>query len=182
MSGTEDTMTEERKKELVSWIKSIAIALILALLIREFIFTPVIVSGQSMEPTFHNNDRVVITKIHTIDHFDMIVFKAIHSDTNLIKRVIGLPGDVIVMQDDQLYINGDAYDEPYVEANKEAVFEGQKLTGDFEVEVPKGFLYVLGDNRRNSTDSRVLGFIEEKMVIGEVKFRFYPLKDFGIPK
>lgn len=182
MSGTEDTMTEERKKELVSWIKSIAIALILALLIREFIFTPVIVSGQSMEPTFHNNDRVVITKIHTIDHFDMIVFKAIHSDTNLIKRVIGLPGDVIVMKDDQLTINGETYDEPYVKANKEAIFEGQKLTGDFEAEVPEGFLYVLGDNRRNSTDSRVLGFIEEKMVIGEVKFRFYPLNDFGIPK
>lgn len=175
-------MSEERKKELFSWIKSIVIALILALIIREFILTPVIVSGQSMQPTFENNNRVVITKIHTIDNFDMIVFKAIHTDTNLIKRVIGLPGDTVVMKDDELSINGKVYDEPYLQSNKDAVFEGQKLTENLEVEVPEGYLYVLGDNRRNSTDSRVLGFIEEKTVIGEVKFRFYPLRSIGIPK
>lgn len=175
-------MKEEHKKEVWSWVKSAAVALVLALIIREFIFTPVFVSGQSMEPTFQSSNRVVITKIHSIDHFDMIVFKAIHSDTNLIKRVIGLPGDVVVMKNDQLTINGEEYEEPYLDANKKEVFEGQKLTQDFEVEVPEGFLYVLGDNRRNSTDSRVLGFIDEKMVIGEVKFRFYPLKAIGVPK
>lgn len=182
MKWMEDIMEEKRKKELFSWLKSIVIALVLALIIREFIFTPVLVSGQSMEPTFQNDNRVIITKIHTINHFDLIVFQAIHSETNFIKRVIGLPGDMVVMKDDHLYINGEEYEEAYVQSNKEKVFEGQKLTEDFEVEVPQGFLYVLGDNRENSTDSRVLGFIDEKTVVGEVKFRFYPLHKFGIPK
>ena len=65
---------------------------------------------------------------------------------------------------------------------KHEIFEGQKLTQDFKVEVPEGYLYVLGDNRRNSTDSRIIGFIDEKSVVGSVKFRFYPFREMGIPK
>ena len=175
-------MKEESKKEIFSWFKSVVIALILALIIREFIFTPVIVSGKSMEPTFHNDNRVVITKIHEIDNFDMIVFHAPGAEGDYIKRVIGIPGDFVVMKDDRLYINGEEYPEDYVKENREQIFEGQKLTQDLEVEVPDGYLYVLGDNRRNSTDSRVIGLVDEKSVVGEVKFRFYPLKDLGIPK
>lgn len=175
-------MKAEHKKEMWSWVKSAGVALILAIIIREFIVTPVFVSGQSMEPTFHNKNRVVITKIHTTNHFDMIVFKATHSNTNLIKRVIGLPGDLIKVENDELYINGERFEEPYLEENKNAVFEGQNLTQNLEVEVPEGYLYVLGDNRRNSTDSRILGFIDEDMVIGKVKFRYYPLSEIGIPR
>jgi len=175
-------MKVESKKEIFSWLKSVVVALILALIIREFVFTPVLVSGKSMEPTFQNDNRVVISKMHTLDNFDMIVFHAPGVEGDYIKRVIGLPGDVVVMEDDRLYINGEEYLEDYVEKNKNQVFEGQKLTQDFEVEVPEGHLYVLGDNRRNSTDSRILGFIDEKSVVGEVKFRFYPLKEIGVPK
>jgi signal peptidase I len=175
-------MKEGGKNELISWIQSVAIAFVIALVIRQFIFTPVVVSGQSMLPTFENDNKIVISKVYKIDRFDMIVFHAPDSEDNFIKRVIGLPGDVVVMKNDKLSINGVEYVEDYVQANKAEIFEGQKLTQDFKVEVPEGFLYVLGDNRRNSTDSRIIGFIDEKSVIGSVKFRFYPFREMGIPK
>lgn len=175
-------MKEKSKRELMSWIQSLAIAFIIAIVIRQFLFTPVIVSGQSMEPTFENANKIVISKIHKINRFDMIVFHAPNSEEDFIKRVIGLPGDVVVMKDDKLTINGVEYEEDYIQANKEKMFEGQKLTEDFEVEVPQGHLYVLGDNRRHSTDSRELGVINEKSVVGAVTFKFYPLRDIGFPK
>ena len=178
-------MNEKTKKEIISWIKSIAVALILAFVIRQYILTPVIVSGQSMEPTFEENNRIIITKINKINkinRFDMVVFHAPNSEDDYIKRVIGLPGDIVVMKNDKLSINGVEYKEEYVQSNKETIFKGQKLTQDFEVEVPEGYLYVLGDNRRDSTDSRALGFIDRKAVVGKVTFRYYPLQDIGIPK
>lgn len=175
-------MNEEGRKELISWVKSVAIALVLAVLIRQFLYTPVTVSGQSMEPTFEHDNRIVITKIHKIDRSDLIVFHSPFSEDDLIKRVIGLPGDVVIMKDDQLYINGERYEEEYVEANKEKIHEGQRLTDNFEVEVPEGHYYVLGDNRLNSTDSRMIGFIDRKSIVGKVSFRFYPIKSIGIPK
>ncbi|QTD43350.1 signal peptidase I [Sporosarcina sp. Te-1] len=166
----------------MSWIKSLAIAFVIVFVVRQFLFAPVFVSGQSMEPTFESNNRVVISKIHKLDHFDLIVFHAPGSKEDYIKRVIGLPGDTVVMKDDQLFINGKAYDEPYIEENKEKIFKDQKLTEDFEVTVPEGQLFVLGDNRRNSTDSRMIGCIEESAVVGKVEFRFFPFNSIGVPK
>ncbi len=175
-------MSGKEKAEMRSWIKSVVIAFVLAVLIRQFVYTPVTVSGQSMKPTFEHDHRLVITKMHTINRFDMIVFNAPNSEADFIKRVIGLPGDVVMMKDDHLYINGEEHVETYVEENMKEIYEGQKLTENFEVEVPKGYYYVLGDNRRNSTDSRSIGFIGEASIIGKVSFRFYPLKSIGIPK
>lgn len=175
-------MNEKGKTELISWIKSVVIALLLAVLIRQFLYTPVTVSGQSMEPTFEHDNRIVITKFYNIERSDLVVFHSPFSEDDLIKRVIGLPGDVVIMKDDQLYINGEEFEEEYIEANKQKVHEGQKLTENFEAEVPEGHYYVLGDNRRNSTDSRLIGFIDRKSIVGKVSFRFYPFKSIGIPK
>ncbi|NYF25507.1 signal peptidase I [Sporosarcina sp. JAI121] len=175
-------MRESGKRELISWIQSIAIAFVIAIVIRQFLFTPVVVSGQSMQPTFEDANKVVISKIYKINRFDMIVFHAPNSDDDFIKRVIGMPGDVVVMKDDKLYINGEEYVEDYIQEEKDKINDGQKLTQDFEVEVPAGYLFVLGDNRRNSTDSRIIGCIDEKTVVGSVKFRFYPFNEIGVPK
>lgn len=175
-------MKKETSAELFSWIKSLAIACILVIVIRQFLFSPVIVSGQSMEPTFASENRVVISKIHKLDHFDLIVFHAPGEKEDYIKRVIGLPGDKVVMEDDKLFINGKEYEEKYVQANKERIFKDQKLTEDFEVTVPEGQLFVLGDNRRHSTDSRMIGCIDEDSVVGKVGFRFYPFNSIGFPK
>lgn len=180
-------MQASTKKEVYSWIKSIVFALAIVFICRAFIFTPVVVKGESMEPTFENKDRLVINKLSAIERFDMIVFKEPVKDEQYIKRVIGLPGDSVEMRDDVLYINGKSYEEPYVKGNNNIKFN--KVTGDFTLKeltgnekVPNGYLFVLGDNRLNSKDSRELGFISTDSVIGEVKYQYYPLQEVGIPK
>lgn len=181
-------MREETKNEIYSWIKSLAFAFILAFLCRSFLFSPTTVHGESMEPTFQDQDRLIISKTAKIERFDMIVFDAPDADEHYVKRVIGLPGDSVEVKDDILYINGKAMEEPYLKENKEKSVLS-KLTGDFTLEemtgkakVPNGYYFVMGDNRLYSKDSRYFGFISEESVLGEVKFRYYPLEEMGLPK
>lgn len=173
-------------KELLKTIGFIAIFAIFLFLLRQYVFTPVIVKGDSMDPTLHDGERVIALKQTEIERFDIITFIA-PDDTskNYIKRVIGLPGDQVVYQNDQLYINGVAHDEPYLDAYKANLNDGFPLTDDFdmslfgETQVPEGKLLVLGDNRRISKDSRQLGLIDASAVLGDVAFVFWPLADFG---
>lgn len=182
-------MKESTKKEVYSWVKSIAFAFIIAFVCRQFLFTPSTVLGASMSPTFHDQDRVVVSKLSEIQRFDVIVFDAPDSENEYyIKRVIGLPGDRVEMKDDVLYINGKALEESYLIENKEENLFN-RLTEDFSLQektgvskVPEDMLFVMGDNRLHSKDSRAFGFIPYETVIGEVKFRYYPLQDMGIPK
>lgn len=180
-------MNQHIKRELYAWTKSILFALCIVFICRQFIFTPITVQGESMLPTFDDNNRVIVSKTSHIERFDMVVFHAPDAELNYIKRVIGVPGDQLEMIDDVLYINGKAYEEPYVNRNTNSHIN--KVTGDFTLQeltgkkiVPKGYLFVLGDNRSKSNDSRIFGFISEDSMIGEVKFQFYPLKEIGIPK
>lgn len=180
-------MQASTKMEIYSLIKSIVFVLVIVFICREFIFTPVVVKGESMEPTFENDDRIIVSKISTIERFDVIIFNAPNKDEQHIKRVIGLPGDKVEMKDDVLYINGKSFEEPYL--NKNNNIKLNKFTRDFTLEeltgnskVPNGYLFVLGDNRLKSGDSRKYGFISTDSVIGEGKFRFYPLPKIGIPK
>ena len=182
-------MTNSTKKEIYSWIKSIAFAFLIVFICRLFLFTPTTVLGASMSPTFQDHDKVVISKTTEIQRFDVIVFDAPDMDgEHYIKRVIGLPGDRIEMKNDVLYINGVAFEEPYLKENKEGNLL-TKLTEDFSLEektgeskVPKDMLFVMGDNRLISKDSRIFGLIPNDSVIGEVIFRFYPLQEIGVPK
>lgn len=176
------------KKEIYSWIKALAFALIIAVLVRNFLFSPTVVLGESMSPTFEDNNLVLVNKISDIQRFDIIVFDAPDANSYYIKRVIGLPGDTVEVRDDILYIDGKAMEEPYLKESKEqselfgkftADFTLQELTG--ETHVPEGKIFVLGDNRINSKDSRSFGFIPKESIIGEVKFRFHPLYDIGVP-
>lgn len=169
---------------LIAWMKVIFLTALIVLVSREFLFEPVSVHGHSMMPTFEEDDKVLLAKVSGIDNFDLIVFKAA-DDKNLIKRVIGLSGDRIEMRNDQLYLNGAAVEEPYLEENREwAELHGfPQLTGDFgEFLVPTGYYFVLGDNRLNSVDSRIIGFISEEAVIGEAKLRISPIEHFGLLK
>ncbi|WHY01364.1 signal peptidase I [Neobacillus sp. DY30] len=176
-------MEKKIKKELFSWAKSIGFALIIVFICRQFIFVPVTVKGESMIPTLENNNRIVVSKTSSIQRFDLIVFHAPDADKQYVKRVIGVPGDSIKMKDDILYVNGEPYKETYV--NRE--IKSNKITEDFTLhdiaglsKVPKGHLFILGDNRLRSKDSREFGLILEDSVVGEVKFRFYPFNEIDV--
>lgn len=174
-------MNEQAIKELVSWMKVILLTALIVLAVRQFLFEPVSVHGQSMMPTFEEDDKVLLMKISSIDNFDLIVFKA-PDNKNFIKRVIGIPGDRLKMEEDQLYLNGKQMEEPYLQENREwAEQQGYpQLTTEFgEFTVPTGYYFVLGDNRLNSVDSRTIGFIQGDAVLGEVKYRIAPFAHFG---
>ena len=185
-------MTEEKQKnELWEWTKVLLIAFGLAAIIRYFLFTPIVVDGESMMPTLEDGDKMIVNKIgYTIgepERFDIVVFHA-PEQKDYIKRVIGLPGDHIEYRDDQLFINGEAYDEPYLDEYKEAVTDGT-LTEDFTLEdkiqretVPEGHVFVMGDNRRFSKDSRHIGVIPFDEIIGSTSLIFWPMEDIGFVK
>lgn len=181
-------MSDAKKKEVYSWFKSIVFAFIVAFICRNFLFSPAIVYGESMLPTFEENDRLLLSKVSDIQRFDLVVFDAPDSEERYIKRVIGLPGDKVEVKDDVLYINGRQMEEPYLEdVKKELLLD--KLTGDFTLEeitgesvVPEGTLFVMGDNRLHSKDSRFFGPIPISSLIGEVKLQIFPLKKIGMPE
>ena len=175
-------MSESNKKEVWSWIKAILLCVAIVIICREFIFTPVKVEGKSMMPTFEDNNRIIVSKMSKVERFDMIVFHSPVSNEHYIKRVIGLPGDSVEVKDDVLHINNIIYDEPYLQENKKMLSTQENLTDDFKVTVPEGSFYVMGDNRKKSSDSREIGFITEDAVIGEVKLRIFPFKEFGTLK
>ena len=129
-------MTKE-KNELWEWTKALLIAIGLAAIIRYFLFAPIVVDGLSMMPTLHNGDRMIVNKLGKPDRFDIIVFHA-PEKKDYIKRVIGLPGDTVEYRNDILYINGEPYEEPYLDEYKKNIDDGP-LTEDFTLEELQGF-------------------------------------------
>lgn len=175
------------KNEAWEWIKALAIAIGLAFLIRTFLFAPFIVEGESMETTLHNEEKLVVNKaiyyLKEPARGDIIVFHA-EAKRDYIKRVIGVAGDTVEVKNDTLYINGKQVDEPYL-ANKreEAKQQGIPLTDDFgPVKVPEGQIFVMGDNRLNSRDSRAIGPVDISTVVGRAEFVFWPLKEIRMTR
>ncbi|MDN7241267.1 signal peptidase I [Planococcus sp. N028] len=181
--------TEPKKKnEVWEWSKALLIAFGLAAIIRFFFFTPIVVDGESMMPTLEHGDRMIVNKIgYNIgepDRFDIVVFHA-PEEKDYIKRIIGLPGDHVAYEDDQLYINGEPVDEPYLDYYKEDITG--TLTEDFTLEeiigeetIPEGHVFVMGDNRRASKDSRMIGEVPIDEVIGSTSFVFWPMAEAGV--
>ncbi|PLR78894.1 signal peptidase I [Bacillus sp. V3-13] len=182
-------MKEELKREGLEWIKAFAIGIVIFAFIRTFFFSNYIVEGESMMPTLGDGNKLVVNKIGyqigDLERFDVIVFHA-NEQEDYVKRIIGLPGDEIEYRDDQLLINGKKIEEPYLDRYRMEI-PGEKLTGDFtlreitgEETVPEGKLFVLGDNRRGSWDSRQFGFIDADQVVGEVNLRYWPLDEMDV--
>ncbi|UCZ55247.1 signal peptidase I [Bacillus shivajii] len=174
---------------MVGWIKTTIIIVIIVMVIRGFFFTNYIVYGQSMMPTINDGERIIVNKIgyeiHTPDRFDLIIFHATE-DTDYIKRIIGLPGDHISFKDDTLYINGKSYEEEYLIQIKEDHHDGI-FTNDFTLEevteystVPEGYVFVLGDNRQNSIDSRQIGLVKMDDIVGKANLAYWPIKGFRL--
>lgn len=176
----------------IDWIKAIAIAVVLVFLIQNFLFTNYVVHGKSMMPTIEDGTRLIVNKIDydvsQPERFELIVFHA-NKKEDYIKRIIGLPGDTIKYVDDQLYINGEKVQEPYLKPFKRKLSKEQKLTENFTLKdktgkktVPKGFVFVLGDNRMQSMDSRHFGFVPIKDVVGKVNLLYWPFTQFEFIK
>lgn len=159
-------------KEIISWILTFLIAFALAFLIRTFIFEPYKVQMSSMNPTLYENDLIIVNKF--IFRFrepkrgEVVIFKPPYGDKDYIKRVIGLPKEVIEIKDGFVYIDGKKLIEPYI--------KNSTLGNLPPLEIPEGKIFVLGDNRGNSLDSREFGPIEIEKLDGRADFIFWPLK------
>lgn len=166
MEKVNDKSFKSKFKALVPYI----IIVVVVVLIRTFIVTPGIVNGSSMETTLHDGDFVLVNKIGLlsgIERFDIVVVK--YNEGSIIKRVIGLPGETVKYADNILYINGEEVDTPIEFQN----------TDDFTIKAKEGEYIVLGDNRNNSTDSRLFGPVEKSSIKGKVDLIFYPFSDAG---
>ena len=174
------------KREIWEWTKAIVLGLIVVTVIRSFFLTNYAVSGKSMMPTLNDQDKVIVSKISysvgQVDRLDILVF---HGDENedYVKRVIGLPGDLITYENDQLFVNEKLVDEPYLNSYSAYINPDENLTEDFKLEeltgsfsVPADSYFVLGDNRRQSFDSRYFKFIHSDQVIGQVVARYWPIQ------
>lgn len=176
---------ETNKNEWVEWLKAIMVALLLAVVIRAYLFTSYEVQGESMMPSVYDGERFIVNKIgyglSEPERFDLVVFHATESE-DYIKRVIGLPGDLVSYKNDVLYINNEPVEEPFLEE----IDKGDRslYTEDFTTSevVPEDHVFVMGDNRPNSLDSRRIGFVPVDEIVGKVDLRFWPIADVGIIK
>jgi len=170
-------------EEIVSWIWSIIVAATIMFLLYIFVGRPFTVSGQSMYPTLHNGDHMIMSKLGGINRFDVVILKAPDEEKEYIKRVIGMPGDTVEVKGGVLYINGNQVEQPFINSNsdKKTVyiddFTLKQLTG--EEKVPEGKYFVMGDNRGVSKDSRMIGFIDQGSIEGKAVFTVWPLNRIG---
>ena len=192
-------------KFLKEWGPFILFVLVLGLS-RLFLWLPVKVDGHSMHPTLSDGEHLIVLDHTKINRFDIVVAKETEDGQTkeIVKRVIGMPGDTITYNDDTLYINGKEVDEKYLDEYKQAFDDDQlqdiyaynslfqelaekadAFTTDsdgnteFTVKVPKGEYYLMGDDRIVSKDSREVGTFPKSSIVGEVKFRFWPLSKIG---
>ena len=182
--GAEKTeKSARRRRATIEWIVLIGAALIIAIVIKTFLFQAFYIPSESMVPTLKVGDRVLVNKLsydlHDVHRGDIVVFKAppeARSDgiDDLVKRVIGLPGDTVEAREDgRIYVNDRLLDEPYLPA-------GTRTTNLPPTKVPAGHLFMMGDNRTASRDSRYFGPIAESAIIGRVFLKIWPPGSIGI--
>ena len=156
-------------KEIIPYV----IITIVVILIRLFIVSPARVDGESMMPNLKNNEYLIVEKFNkSFKRFDIVVFK--YGKDDLVKRIIGLPGDYVEYLDNKLYINGEEIEESFLNDNI--------TTWDFNIDligyskIPDNYYFVMGDNRTNSKDSRLIGLISKKDIKGKAFFSISKFK------
>jgi signal peptidase I len=170
------------KKVLIEWVVIIVIAVLASLIVRTFVFQTYFIPSASMEPTLMIGDRIIVDKLSvdfgTIHTGDIIVFKAPPAEdcgttvADLVKRVIGVPGDKLTSKGNTIYINGKALDETWTH-------EEPLGTPIGHVTVKPGQYFVMGDNHPDSCDSRFWGTVPRSDIIGKVFLRIWPLSRIG---
>ena len=193
----EEKKKKSLTREISEWILTIVAAIAIALPIRAFGFELVRVDGESMDNTLANGEIMFVTKYDYAStwlsfpwqddeskekatrittggnprRFDVVICRYPgRGDANFVKRVVGIPGDTIEIRDGYLYVNGDRYEEPYVDDE----YRSGRLNTFGPYTVPEGEYFVMGDHRNNSNDSRSQGPITRDMIIGHVRTVLYP--------
>lgn len=177
-------------REIFSWVIPIAIGLLLALLLKNYVLSPVKVDGPSMQPNLENNQRVWIFNQAKVKHLSVIVFDAHGEDpsakpgTDYVKRVIGLPGDTVSYKNGTIYVNNKKIKQNFISESERTsgttdgsghgswnlkTLSKRFKWGNGSVTVPKGKYFVLGDHRSVSNDSRYWGFVDKDKIAGVVK-------------
>lgn len=172
-------MNQTWKKEMVEWLKTIIFALLIAFLVRNYLFQPYKVQMGSMQPTLHNNDLIMVNKItyriKKPNRGDIVVFNPPGNTSNIhyIKRIVGLPGESVQVKEGKVFINQTELIEPYLSQIDTPGFVGPVVLGADE-------FFVLGDHRNNSMDSRDFGAITKDHIHGKTMFVLWPMKDFQV--
>lgn len=190
----EPEISEEEKKGraalgVFEWVESAAFAVVVVILIFTFAFRIVGIDGSSMVPTLHNEDRVIISNLFfTPKTGDIVVLDMGSNDVKingrqyskpLIKRVIATGGQTVEVKNDSqgnqsVYVDGQRLEEDYINfatVSKSAAYE--------RVTIPEGYVFVMGDNRGESLDSRMFGYVDERSIVGKAIFRIFPFGDVG---
>lgn len=171
------------KIEVLEWIKTISMSIILAFIMTSF-FQPTIVNGCSMYPTLNDKEYLIVNKLEyktkTPQRGDIVVFKTEliedennNKNKNLVKRVIALPGEHIRIENGKVYINNNQLNESYL--------NNISTEGDVDMIVPEKHIFIMGDNRNNSLDSRdpMIGTVNLENIVGKVIIRLYPFDKLG---
>ena len=174
------------RKEILDWIEAIVIAVIVALVLKTFVLTLAVVSGSSMESTLSNGDRLYVNKLfYTPEKGDIVIIDTDkHPQGPLVKRVIATEGDTVYIDPDtyEVYLNDELLDEDYIKGKTilreiGSEYASAKYSRENPIVIGKDEVFVMGDNRENSSDSRSMGIFTTDEVVGHAIFRFWPLRD-----
>lgn len=188
-----DDLKEEQPvniaNEILDWVESFVFAVFVIILIFIFLFRIVTVDGSSMNSTLEDKDRVIISHLnYKPENDDIVVVNSSVLQKTLIKRVIGVAGDTVRIDysKSKVYVNDKEISNEHIDSTMldKGMFDPSYKVSDgvYEYHVPQDSIFVMGDNRNNSTDSRTIGFISNDDVMGHVIFRLYPFKKFGSVK
>ncbi|MEG0594604.1 MAG: signal peptidase I [Christensenella sp.] len=165
----------ERTRNVWGWVIAVGIAVAVAFVVRAFLFELILVDGPSMQPTLHTSERLAVEKVSRYVGLPargdiIIVHYPDGTNNNYVKRAIGLPGETVEVKDSTVYINGEALDEEYT--NKEEAYADMQ-----PVVVPQNSIFVMGDNRANSMDSRMVGPIKHEWIVGHALAVIFPFNE-----
>jgi signal peptidase I len=192
-----DAKRKRMQRVIIEWVVLIGAALLIAFLIKTFLFQAFYIPSESMKPTLNVGDRVLVNKLsydfHDVNRGDIVVFEAppraqSRDIEDLVKRVIGLPGDTVEFRDGKVFVDDRQLRESYLDpATRDTKLQGTNVppdcgrppSGQPGCVVPAGHVFVLGDNRVASKDGRVFGPIRESSIVGRVFLRIWPVDDIS---
>lgn len=170
----------------LDFLETIVVSLAIFAVVYIFLFQPHQVDGRSMEPNFHNGEYILTDKLsyrlHPPKRGDVVVFHSPQDErSDFIKRIIGVPGDTILLRGGHVYLNGTKLEEKYVN-DPGQVLPGRYIREGDTISVAPGQYIVMGDNRLHSSDSREWGPVTFGGIVGRAFFRYWPIPDFGLVK